>query len=366
MMTTFDLVDNLQNHFPDITDVGFVIDEALDVHVHNSDADPDTLAGMIMRLYYSAADQEKGVKYFINQYHGGKYLYFTRLNGNIWLFLISESEAFSKLHFYLKFLLPENESLESGKSGTSRAPSSDKFASAKRIQEMLFQHPGQFLNDERCFLWHRPKDKIGGDYYWSKQTKDATWVIIGDCTGHSVEGALATVSVLSVINQIFDDGMAPHQLIKQLHTSLANMQNQKLAEGYGIGNEMIVLKYYRHLNELHYSGIGLPLYLIGARLRAFKTKSAHFEPERVLRFLRSRRLLVKPGTTIFTHSDGLTDQLNDSGKKMGRKRLTDLLSSGSLLTSNSIAQTFHSWRGQTEQTDDIIAFGFMVQIKKPL
>ncbi|WOK07701.1 PP2C family protein-serine/threonine phosphatase [Imperialibacter roseus] len=358
-MTTVELVENVRNHFPEVKDAGFIIDEKLDIYLQRSDTDPDVLEGIIMRLYFSANDDEKAIRYFINQYNDGKYIYCTRLNDNIWFFLLSTAEAFSKLHFYLKFLLPDNESLQVDRSQLSdKGASSDKFGSAKRIQEMLFQHPGKFLGEEQTILWHQPKDKIGGDYYWSKQTKEAIWVAIGDCTGHSVEGALATVSILSIINQIFDDGMKPHQLIKKLYSSLNNMQHQKLAEGYGIGNEMIVFKFNLQSNEVQYSGTGLPVYVIGSKFQFLKMKSAHFEPDRVLRYLRSRRLVLKPGTTIFTHSDGLTDQLSRTGKKMGRVRLAEALRSTTPLSANAISQIFNNWREQADQTDDIVVFGF--------
>ncbi len=361
-MTTSQLLDNIYGNFPEIIEGGFVCQDQIDVKIHQSDIDPDDFEGIIMRLYFLANDPDKAIKYFILQYSGGKYIYFSKIREDLWLFVLCEYEAFSKLHFYIKYLLSESGDLSAEAEDQQETEVVEKISSARRIQELLFQDPTPHLKIyKNPFLHFQPKEDVGGDFYWSKRTKKNLWIVIGDCTGHSVEGALATVSILSIINQIFDDNSKPHNLIKELYRSLNNIQKQKLEDGYGIGNEMIVLKINLSTQELLFAGTGLPLYVHNTKLARMRTKKVHFDEERVLKYIRSRKLQLKKGDLVFTHSDGLIDQLNDQGKRLGYQRLIAPLKEGKSIDKDFVEELVKEWKGAAEQTDDIVVLGFTVK-----
>jgi len=361
-MTTRQLLDNIYGNFPEILEGGFVYQDQLDIKIHRSEIDPDDFEGIIMRLYFLANDPDKAIKYFILQYSGGRYIYFSKIREDLWLFVLCEYEAFSKLHFYIKYLLSESGELSVEEDTKQKSDIVEKVSSARRIQELLFQDPIPHLKIfKNPFLYFQPKEDIGGDYYWSRKTKKNLWIVVGDCTGHSVEGALATVSILSIINQIFDDNLNPHILVKELYRSLNNIQKQKLEDGYGIGNEMLVLKINLSTQELLFAGTGLPVYVHNTKLQRMRTKKVHFEEEKVLKYIRSRKLHLKPNDFVFTHSDGLIDQLNEHGKRLGYQRLTVPLKEGRPIDNKSIEHLLNEWKRAATQTDDIVVLGFTVK-----
>ncbi len=351
-------IKNIDDSFKGIEECGFVANDEMVASIHRSDLEPEEFESIVMRLYYMAADPEKGIRYFINQYADGKYLYITKLNEDLWFYVLSFDEAFAKLHFYIQFLLSD-ESIELDDSkGTEAGEDHDSILAAQRIQHMLFEDLTPLLKDFKdTYFWYSPKDTIGGDFYWGKETAKHKWFVIGDCTGHGVEGALATVSVLSILNQVFDDKLKPHWLIKNIHYSLNDIQKQKLEDGYGIGNEMMVIRYNKADGSIDYAGTGLPLYVIGKNFKYYKTKSAHYEPERVVKFIRSRHLKLESGQGIFTHSDGIIDQFDESSAKYKRKRLLQTLKTGEI-NAETIEANVRAWQGKMDQTDDIVALYF--------
>jgi serine phosphatase RsbU (regulator of sigma subunit) len=212
---------------------------------------------------------------------------------------------------------------------------------------------------KKGYFWYQPKDGVGGDFYWSARTKTHQWLVIGDCTGHSMEGALASVSVLSILQQVFRADMNPHHLIKEVHQGLKNIQKQDLLEGYGIGCEMIVIRTDLKDKSVKYSGTGLPLYTIeGDKITPHKTKKSSLDPDRVVKFVRSRALKLETGAGVFTHCDGLIDQIGSNGKRLRTVTLLDSIRKEGAVNERSIQQHFDRWRGNEVQTDDVVCLYF--------
>ncbi|MEQ8237753.1 MAG: SpoIIE family protein phosphatase [Cyclobacteriaceae bacterium] len=354
------LFDDLKSNFPGIVYSGLVLDDEIQYERISQGLDPDDHESLIMRLYFLAIDPEKEIKYFINQYDEDKYLYLIKIKDDQWLFVLSSDKSFAKLHFFIKFILSGTE-LEIDDDFKPKEKEStvdqQKILSAQRIQNLLLPDISKiakhFSHVDLCF---RPKDVVGGDFYWTRTSKNYTWIVVGDCTGHSVEGALASVSIMSVLNQVYEEDGAPHWLIKNLHSSLSNMQEQNLEMGYGIGCEMMVWKINNKNKELEYSATGLNLYHFNdSSFRQHKTKNATFSPERVIKFIRTKKLKLSKGDVIFTHSDGIPDQLNESGKKLKIRNLTALLKANRSITKDELLNFVDTHRGEEEQTDDLIS-----------
>jgi hypothetical protein len=75
------------------------------------------------------------------------------------------------------------------------------------LQESVLpkQQQLEVLFNEHFVIW-RPRDVVGGDFYWSKQLGDRKLVAVGDCTGHGVPGAFMTLLAVSALNRIADSG----------------------------------------------------------------------------------------------------------------------------------------------------------------
>lgn len=349
-------IKEIKNQFKEIEALGFIGEDELKASDFNATVDRDNVEGLVMRLYFLATDPEKDIKYFINQYAESKFLYLMKLSDSTWFFVMCKDNNFVKLHFFIKYFLEDIELDYSTSKILSEESQEfdDKLSSAKRIQEILLPDMAKATGSfSEKYYWLKSKDKVGGDFFWTNKTKTHQWFVVGDCTGHSVEGALASVSVMSLLNQVFDAEMNPHHLIKELHQCLNDMQNQNIHEGYGIGCELMVIKIDLKKKELKYSGTGLPLYVTGDKVKYNRTKTASFNPERIIKFIRSRNIKLKDGEGIFTHSDGLTDQMNAQGKRIRRQEILSQVEKHKVINGEVIEKFVTEWKGDQEQTDDI-------------
>lgn len=351
-------INQLQTNFDQILDVGFIVNAEIKMYQHHSSLNQDDVEGLVMRLYFLSMDPEKRIKFFINQYGEDRFLYYIKISEEVWLFVLSDTQNFAKLHFFIQYLLSDMDvTFEEQESTTmiKRNENQDKLESAKRIQNLLFPSMGKALEPfQESYFFYQPKDIIEGDFYWAKTTKEHQWIAIGDCTGHSVEGALGTVSVMSILNQVFDSNMSPHLLIKALHDGLNDIQKQDLASGYGIGCEIMVLKYHIKTRKLVYSSNGLSLFLKNDKIKRYKTKSSSLDPERVIKYIRSRTIELQENDAVFTCSDGMPDQLGSNDKKLKVSGLLAPIRKTGKINAETVEQVFQQWRGDTPQTDDVV------------
>ena len=82
----------------------------------------------------------------------------------------------------------------------------DSIEYAKMIQETILPSDSEMSDALKdYFLISKPRDIVGGDFYWMKTYKDHFLLVVGDCTGHGVPGALMTTSVISMLNHIVDE-----------------------------------------------------------------------------------------------------------------------------------------------------------------
>jgi hypothetical protein len=351
-------IAELQDNFSDINGIGFIVNDEISNLQLDQSVDADDFEGLVMRLYFLTVDPEKKIKFFVNQYEEGQFLYLIKVSESIWFFTLSSNSNFAKLHFFIKYLLSDLEHDFTNKQVVkSKKLGDDSISSARRIQSLLLpdmKAATSIFNDS--YFYFNPKDDVGGDFYWANRTKTHQWFVIGDCTGHSVEGALASVSVLSIMKQVFDSSINPHMLIKEVHDGLKNIQRQDLLGGYGIGCEMIVIKIDLKDHTIKYSGTGLPLYVIGEDIKINKTKRSSIAPDLVIKFLRTRTLKLKEGEGIFTHSDGIVDQYGTNNRRLMKSGLLKNINDHKGVNEQSIQQAFEKWRGKEEQTDDVVFF----------
>jgi len=80
------------------------------------------------------------------------------------------------------------------------------------------------------------------------------------------------------------------------------------------------------------------------------------------KYFTCQKLELKKGDTIYFSSDGFQDQFGgDKDKKFMKARFRDLLASIHHLPMeeqfNQINKTYHQWKGNFQQTDDILIIG---------
>jgi serine phosphatase RsbU (regulator of sigma subunit) len=245
----------------------------------------------------------------------------------------------------------------------------DSIDYAQRIQEAMLPAPGEIVRvlKEHFVLW-KPRDTVGGDFYWAKDLGHGRLVIIGDCTGHGVPGALMTMAVISMIDHIVTNTVSddPALIIKELNrllyqTLLGDDGQKRLDEGLDAG-----VCYIARDGNFLFSGAKIALYQVSSKgLHVYpggKRGIGHRRnPERLV--VENQAVVYEEGDAFYLSTDGYWDQ-NDAEKNhsFGTKRYRNLLAETNTLHMAEQAQVFErelsSYMQGEDQRDDITVLGF--------
>jgi serine phosphatase RsbU (regulator of sigma subunit) len=250
---------------------------------------------------------------------------------------------------------------------------------AKRIQAALLPSENslkQILGD--FLLFYRPKDIVSGDFYWVKKIesgdKTLTVVVVADCTGHGVPGALISMIGIELLEEIVIHGkiFLPNEILFTLNQKLRNLLRPE-ETGTQDGMDLIVLTFVKQgemTEEILFSGAMNPILFkrknagieiikgdkmpIGGKLNARKN------PEFTL-----HKISYTEGMTFFCMTDGLQDQFGgELKKKLGLQRIIRFFEENADLTfeeqERQLQSFFEKWQGEEEQIDDITLLSFAV------
>ncbi|MCS7153693.1 MAG: SpoIIE family protein phosphatase [Bacteroidia bacterium] len=243
---------------------------------------------------------------------------------------------------------------------------------AERVQRAIFPSWSELqkiLPDS--FLLYKPREIVGGDFYWFAQRLSKVIVAAGDCTGHGIPGAFMTIIANTLLKQIVElEGVfKPSEILYLLNLRMrAALQHeeemyQRFREGMELG--LIQLDVKRH--KLLYAGAERPLFLVrrgkGLEVRGDRiTIGAPYENEAPEFTLHSMDL--EPGDMLYLFSDGFSDQFSSEGKKYQLRRFYEFLE---VIADQPARQQailleteLQRWMNSARQTDDILVLGIRV------
>ena len=243
---------------------------------------------------------------------------------------------------------------------------------AKRIQEAMLPDPEmirQTFSD--FFILYRPRDIVSGDFYWYAEVENKAVVVVADCTGHGVPGAIMSMAGNAYLNQIVLSQRTtnPAQILEKLHQSISAALRQQQTENKD-GMDATVCVLDKAGQEIVFAGAKNPLvylkegelyYLRGDRtmIGGFTRKSTSREP------FQNHVIPIDAPLTLYMYSDGYQDQFGGSqNTKFMSKRFRKLLQNtagGAMATQKErLEETFVSWRGESKQLDDVLVVGLKI------
>ncbi|MCD6367165.1 MAG: tetratricopeptide repeat protein [Bacteroidales bacterium] len=244
----------------------------------------------------------------------------------------------------------------------------DSIVYGKRIQQSLLPSD-VFLNtffDKNYFVLNRPRDLVSGDFYWAAQVDEWKFFTVADCTGHGVPGAFMSMLGISLLNEIVRERniRTTTDLLTLLFSRLSqNLHRRQGKDALTDSMDIVFCAWNTKTNELQYSGINNPLYLIrdNALQVILPTKMINIESIQDKEILMETIVLQK-GDFLILSSDGFADQFGgEKGKKFKKKNFQKLLTS---LTDYSIQEhqeklekAFLNWKGVQDQVDDVCVMG---------
>jgi len=220
-----------------------------------------------------------------------------------------------------------------------------------------------------AFVIWRPRDVVGGDFYWTKRQGDRTLVAVGDCTGHGVPGAFMTMLAVSALGRIVDreGGQSPAAILERLHRLMKETLRQEDADGQTDDGMSIGLCAIEPGGAVTFAGASCLLYRLGEEgLQAWKGDRKGIGYRRTPADYRYTDHEIPAGDArLYLSTDGFFDQ--NGGERdysFGKKRFEALLASIGHLSPDAQRErmigSLESYMQGERQRDDITVLSFRV------
>ncbi|WP_291725033.1 PP2C family protein-serine/threonine phosphatase [Bernardetia sp.] len=251
---------------------------------------------------------------------------------------------------------------------------------AERLQLALLPDPSLLKsNFEEAFVFYKAKDIISGDFYWFRNieldTKKYKVMVVADCTGHGVPGAIMTIVGYFLLERIIEKEkvVLPHNILEALDEGITeaftSSQHTDSSKAVKVreGMDASILVFDEESKKVHYAGANRPLYYRtpnDEHIQVIKGSRAALGGERRKKtkvFTINTFDYVK-NTHFYLFSDGYTDQFGGKNdKKFGSRRFRQLLNERHSISmfqmQTEIYSAFENWKKITRQTDDVVVVG---------
>lgn len=217
------------------------------------------------------------------------------------------------------------------------------------------------------FVIFRPKESIGGDFYYVKEVGNEIIFMCGDCTGHGVPGAMMSMISANIIHNIIDTkkiivpNLILNTMVREFRKAFRNeFSNITIQDGL----EVAICTYYKKEKKLQYAGAGRPIIIANQDgIKTIKSSSSGISGNVSENYdFELNEFDIEEGDQLYLYSDGIVDQFGGPhNKKFMTKRLVQLLSSNLDLPMSEqkeiIDNSIVSWKEGQEQIDDILVMG---------
>jgi len=245
----------------------------------------------------------------------------------------------------------------------------DSIDYAKMIQQTILPSDSEMKKHlKEYFVIFEQRDTVGGDFYWMRTYSEGALLVVGDCTGHGVPGALMTTAVNAILNHIADELCHdnPAVILMELDR-LIKQSFRKDGSKQIISDGLDAAVFYIHqAGTALFAGANISVFISdGNNVREIKgsidsidcltrRKEKHFE---------NHGIEYNEGNTFYVASDGYKDQPGGEKKlPFGKSRLLALLEAVNQLEmeeqKTQILCTLKEYQGNETRRDDITILGF--------
>ncbi|MBL4585722.1 MAG: SpoIIE family protein phosphatase [Flavobacteriales bacterium] len=218
------------------------------------------------------------------------------------------------------------------------------------------------------FVFYRPKETVGGDFYWAYQVDGISWAAAVDCTGHGVSGAFMSMIGSDLLNQIIIEKKIndPAQVLDEMDKGikLAFAQSAKEFES-DQGMDVSLIRIDKKSKTMQFAGAQRPLFMfVDGNLSEIEGDRFSIScADEIEKTFKTHDLKYKDGSTVFLFSDGITDQFGGAKeKKFMVRRIREFLVKNNAQSMKdqhaAIIKTFDDWKGaENNQIDDVMLMG---------
>lgn len=241
---------------------------------------------------------------------------------------------------------------------------------AKRIQEAVLPKEEDlkvYLPDH--FVHFKPKDIIGGDFYWYGEYDEHIIIATIDCTGHGAPGALISLIGNQMLNKIVkekgitDPGEILEVLNLEVIKTLNTVDDSVLQEGMDIS----MLSIDTRSRKIRFAGAKNSVVVVrNGQVERLRGEGVSIgDIHRLAEGFTSHVVNVGPSDSIYLFTDGIIDQFGGpESKKFLHKRLYSVLQANHMysmeIQANCLKRELMNWQTSHPQIDDILIIGLRV------
>lgn len=242
---------------------------------------------------------------------------------------------------------------------------------AQRLQAAIIPDDEMFSSAfTDSFVYYQPKDIVAGDFYWMHDDDQFTYLLLGDCTGHGVPGALVSVVCAGALDTVVSEMNE-----KETNTILSKVstivQQRFSSDSSDVkdGMDAALIRLDKNGQSIQFSGAMNSILIKRNNSNELEQIKGDRQPigqfENLTQF--SAHLIETQNIDwIYLYSDGYPDQFGgDKGKKIGSARFKNLLFESSHLPGSeqfaAVSSFFNQWKFNSEQTDDVCVIGIKLK-----
>jgi serine phosphatase RsbU (regulator of sigma subunit) len=211
------------------------------------------------------------------------------------------------------------------------------------------------------FVFDKPLSVVGGDFYLIRNKGNKTYIALADSTGHGISGGFLSVLGVEFLSQAIELFSNTSDILNYLNNKFYTYVTKSKDLGY---ESMCISLICVADNKIEYSGSKQKIWHFCSatnEIIEYKTDSQIIGISENISFS-SKSINLKAKDLIYLSSDGFPDQFDSANRnkyKYNRFRnmLLDLSKNNFNQSINLIDKELQSWKGDTEQTDDILVIG---------
>lgn len=304
----------------------------------------------------------------IVDYGNEGFLSFYQINSGNWLIIASNKQQFPSINAEVKkiintnitFNLSTEEKLlpfqveEEILAENIEERVNEKMLEAKKLQHSALPNLsvlGAYFS--KYFSYYSPERVFSSDFYNLKETEESIYIMLADCAGESLNGALATVTINTILQQnLVRD---PEQSLRSFYQDLSK-SNALKGDGYSIGAEAAICRYDKRSGAITIATSGVPVLYIENEnsYNLLKIKGTQSQNPKETK-IETIDLYSNKGDKLIIYSDGLAKQLNEKQeKKLGNLGIREMfISMNGSFSGQLFEKDFSNWKGNAKQIDDI-------------
>ena len=246
----------------------------------------------------------------------------------------------------------------------------DSISYAQRIQNALLP-PLQEVSSSlpNSFVLFKPKDIVAGDFYWFAETNDKKIIAACDCTGHGVPGAFMSTIGSEKLNEAIKDSSDVSVILNLVNRGMKKVlrQTDKINSTRD-GMDVSLCAFNKDLSQVEYAGANRPLWIIRKdqleieEIKATKVAIGGLTEDNQV--FTKHTIDLQKGDSVYLFSDGYADQFSPQDKKLMTRKFKEIILSIQNKTMEEqkeyLGSFIDEWKGNMEQTDDILVVGVRV------